>query len=128
MCVARPLAVRESGDGGLPTEREREMRNWITAGFVSVMLGMAPAWSAENVCSAVVDRTLASLGVDRGDIARIDYGSETSSGEGAELVAIRAWVRLKSCDGRLVVDMTPNCRLVQTYTRRQCRVPGVAHY
>ena len=104
------------------------MRIWIAACFVSVMLGMAPAWGAENACSAVVDRTLASLGIDRSDIARIDYGSETSSGEGAELVAIRAWVKLRSCDGRLVVDMTPNCRLVQTYTRRQCRVPGVAHY
>lgn len=105
------------------------MRTWIAIGLMAALLGgaVAPASGAEH-CAPIVDRKLAGLGIDPSDITGIDYGSETSSGEGAELIAVRAWVKLKSCAGHLVVDMTPSCRVVQTFTRRQCRIQGVAHY
>ena len=47
---------------------------------------------------------------------------------GPEIFGVDAWVRLNSCSGWLVINMTPACYIRQTYTRGDCRVDGVTDY
>lgn len=48
--------------------------------------------------------------------------------QGPEFLGVRAWVRLKSCSGYLVIDMTRSCFVRQSYTRGNCTVEGVTRY
>jgi hypothetical protein len=41
---------------------------------------------------------------------------------------IEYWVRLNSCDGRVVFDLTESCRIKQAYTRRGCQIDGLKRY
>jgi hypothetical protein len=46
------------------------------------------------------------------------------------VLGVRAWIRLHTCDdaGYLVIDMTRSCFVRQSYTRGDCRLPGVTAY
>ncbi|NIA69650.1 hypothetical protein HBA54_13695 [Pelagibius litoralis] len=47
---------------------------------------------------------------------------------GPAVLGMRAWVRLNSCSGFLVIDMTRSCFVRQSYTRGDCSVEGVTRY
>ena len=38
------------------------------------------------------------------------------------------WVDLQSCTGKLVIELTPRCRVKQAFTTESCVVPGLAAY
>ena len=86
-----------------------------------------PVARAQEYCAPVVTNRLSQLGVGSESVEEIIYANSYSSGENAEVVAIHAWVKLRSCNGQLVVEMTTGCRIIQNYTRKECRVQGVHH-
>jgi len=47
---------------------------------------------------------------------------------GSDVAGIDAWVRLKSCSGWLVINMSPACFIRQSYTRGDCQVEGLSNY
>jgi hypothetical protein len=47
---------------------------------------------------------------------------------GSDVAGIDAWVRLKSCKGWLVINMSPSCFIRQSYTRGDCHVEGLSNY
>ncbi|WP_299396815.1 hypothetical protein [Pelagibius sp.] len=47
---------------------------------------------------------------------------------GPQFLGVRAWVRLKSCSGFLIIDMTRSCFVRQSYTRGDCAIDGVTRY
>lgn len=47
---------------------------------------------------------------------------------GSDVAGIDAWVRLKSCSGWLVINMSPSCFIRQSYTRGDCQVEGLSNY
>ena len=97
----------------------------IIVSFLLIM-GM-PVARAQEYCAPVVTKRLSQLGVGSERVEEIIYANSYSGGENAEVVGINAWVKLRSCNGPLVVEMTTGCRLIQQYTRKECRVQGVPH-
>ncbi len=91
-----------------------------------LILGM-PVARAQEQCAPVVIKQLNHLGIKSERVEEIIYANSMSGGENARIVAIHAWVQLRSCNGYLIIEMTPSCRIFQTYTRKECRVQGVHH-
>ena len=81
-------------------------------------------------CAEKVHRHLASLPLAPGDVKSIRIIERVNIADdfGPEIFGVDAWVRLHSCSGWLVINMTPACYIKQTYTRGDCRVEGVPHY
>ena len=81
-----------------------------------------------DLCQAVVDENLRKLAIDANDVRRLQF-SPTYEHEDAEGNRRRSgtdvWVRLQSCQGALVIDLTRACRVRQVYTRGGCRLPGI---
>lgn len=101
--------------------------------------GLAPAllaallWPAAPAgaldCSADARQELQRLSLAAADIDEVDYVQKINPTEkGPEVLGVRAWVRLKSCSGHLVIDMTRSCFVRQSYTRGDCRVAGTTPY
>ena len=47
---------------------------------------------------------------------------------GPEIFGVDAWVRLNSCSGYLVLNLSRNCFLRQAYTRGDCAFQGLSNY
>lgn len=78
-------------------------------------------------CADVVASHLALLPLPAGDVRQVRIIERTNIADdfGPEIFGVDAWVRLRSCSGWLVINMTPACYIRQTYTRGDCRVTGV---
>jgi hypothetical protein len=81
--------------------------------------------------SAVADR-LAELNVAPADVAGITYvpeqGGLSRTTRGGAVGGVKAWVGLESCKGSVVIHMNAQCRVKQTWTSGECRVPGLKNY
>jgi hypothetical protein len=114
--------------------RLRVPRATVTALPAAALLALCllPA-GAEAVdstrCAENVDDHLASLPLAQDDVRQIRIIERVNIADfGPEIFGVDAWVRLNSCSGWVVVNMTPACFVRQTYTRGDCRVDGVTHY
>lgn len=88
---------------------------------------MPPAVAARQRCSPVVEAKLGDLGIEHGRLAGVVYGLETTSGEGAEPIAVRAWISLYDCACAVIIRMRPDCRFVQASTTGSCKIAGLYH-
>ena len=94
------------------------------AGAVVLSAGVANA--AGNACSGVVSQQLAAAGVNQADVKSVDYAvHKTGSDKNRGWLA---WVDLANKPGSLVVDVDPNCRVRQVYTRDGLQLPGVKSF
>jgi hypothetical protein len=77
-------------------------------------------------CAHGTATTLAGLGLDAGDIGRVQIFTEHQGGDsGSRYVSgHRAWVRLDGQPGHLVIVLDPHCRLEQAYLEGGARLPG----
>jgi hypothetical protein len=83
--------------------------------------------AAQDRCAAAVDQEITRIGLSPDRIENIAIGSTMSDGDNARIVGYNAWVRVKSCDGTLVIDMRRNCQVRDTYTLKNCEIVGVKH-
>jgi len=81
-------------------------------------------------CAKVVDEHLAKLPLAEGEVKSIRIIERVNIADdfGPEIFGVDAWVRLNSCSGWLVVNMTPKCYIKQSYTRGDCRVEGLSNF
>lgn len=88
----------------------------------------APAQVASN-CADAAEAELHSLPLGSDTVTAIRYERKLNpSDNGPEVLGVRAWVRLQSCSGYLVIDMTRSCIVRQSYTRGNCAVESVTRY
>ena len=83
------------------------MRNKLTLGFV-LLAGFAftepvSAWDSIASCSESVNIALEKAGIDRADILSQDTFPEGTNGRTPSLDGWRSWLKMKSCDGNIVV-------------------------
>ena len=97
----------------------------FVAGFL-FLLGM-PVAEAQEHCAPIVTKQLNRLGIEMTGVDEIIYANKVVGDPDSRIVGVDAWVGLRTCNGYLVVEMTLGCRIVQTYTRKECRVQGVHH-
>ena len=104
------------------------MRPFLLLPPILVLLAATPVLALD--CHEDAERELARLSVTAEDIASFRYVEKLNpTDRGPDVLGVRAWLRLKSCDsGYLVVDMTRSCFVRQSYTRGTCRWQGVTAY
>jgi len=109
----------------------RPLATVAAAALLALGLPAAASLAADSQrCSDTVADHLAELPLAPGDVksVRILERVNISDDLGPEIFGVDAWVRLNSCSGWLVINMTPKCYIRQTYTRGDCRVDGVPSY
>jgi hypothetical protein len=94
-----------------------------------LLLG-APAAAQAPRCADRVDSHLAGLPLAPGDVQSVRIVEKVNIADdfGPEILGVDAWVRLNSCSGWLVINMTATCHVRQTYTRGDCRIEGLPSY
>ena len=107
-------------------------RRLLVIAFVWLLPGAAvsPAFAQTFPnCAEPAEAELRSLALEPGEITAMRYERIINRGDrGPEFLGVRAWVRLKSCSGYLVIDMTRSCFVRQSYTRGNCAVEDVTRY
>lgn len=105
---------------------------FILPAFAVLALGLpsGPSLAADSQrCAETVHDHLAELPLAQGDVKSVRLIERVNLEDfGPEIFGVDAWVRLNSCSGWLVINMTPACYIRQTYTRGDCRVDGVRNY
>jgi len=103
------------------------MRRFLQILLFPAALGSTPALALD--CHENAEAELARLPLAEGDLSSIRYVQKLNPSEkGPDVLGVRAWVRLKTCTGYLVIDMTRSCFVRQSYTRGDCRLDGVTAY
>lgn len=82
-------------------------------------------------CAATVNNELQKLGVAGNNVEGITYVEQHFTGNNTPSSlskGVSAWVHMKSCSGRIVLEMGPNCSVYSRYTKGQCQVSGLSSY
>jgi hypothetical protein len=108
------------------------MRPALPAAAALALLS-ASLWSAADAlaldCRDKAQEELSRLALGADAISSLRYVEKHNpTDRGPDVLGVRAWVRLKSCSGYLVIDMTRSCFVRQSYTRGDCRVEKVTAY
>lgn len=99
--------------------------------LLTVVLAAAapPAAAQTERYAAKTAERLAELGIDESQVRSIQYALKYNPQDrGPSIVGAKAWIRLTSCSGYLIVDMNRSAFVLQTYTEGDCRVAGVKAY
>ncbi len=93
---------------------------------------LAPATASAQMtqaCAPQAEEALENMpfGADAVSTVRLERMLNPAE-QGPEFLGVRAWVRLKSCSGFLIIDMTRSCFVRQSYTRGDCAIDGVTRY
>ena len=103
---------------------------WIAAALGLLVTALPAAAQGQERCQAVVDENLRRLAIDADDVRRLQFSPtyEEDSDGNRRSTGTDVWVRLRSCRGALVIDLTRACRVRQVYTRGACRLPGIKSF
>lgn len=86
--------------------------------------------SAAAPCRSEAEEHLSSLAVEARDIKSMSMvqrnagATRLTTGKSGH----EAWVRLKSCQGWLIVELSKSCYPRQTFTRGDCDIKGISSY
>ena len=103
----------------------------LTAFFLGAILlpGSLQAADTERCArKARIHLVELSVGEDEVQSMRLIERVKVDDRAGSDIQGIDAWVRMKSCDGWLVINMSPACFIRQSYTRGACQVEGLSNY
>ena len=82
----------------------------------------ASSKSTDGPCQTATAEHLQSLGVDSQDIKEINMVRIIGVLEFGNTIEFQGWANLESCQGSVVVKLTPLCRPKETYSRGNCNV------
>lgn len=102
------------------------------AALASIIVLATPSNAAgrRERCEPVVSTEIDRLDVDPaivGDTYIQVRNREDSRGD-TRTTAILAWVDLETCVGKLVIELSPSCRVRQAYTTCTCILPGLRNF
>ena len=87
--------------------------------------------SASAPCRSEADEHLRSLSISEGDVKSVRMLGR-NAGDAQVIVSgspgHEAWVRLKSCQGWLVIELSKHCTPRQSFTRGDCKIEGLSSY
>ena len=108
------------------------VRDLGLAALAALILAFAfppPVKAQTERYEAKTAETLAELGVDESQVKSIRYALKYNPQDrGPSIIGAKAWIRLTTCSGYLIVDMNRAAYVLQTYTEGDCRVEGVKTY
>lgn len=110
----------------MPIRSARLAPGLAAALLFSVAAAMNPAAAAP--CDEQIAETLRELPVPREDVKSIDLVRRGKGGKSSSNYTQEAFVKLNSCSGNVVIDMTRYCMVQQTYTTGDCSIGGIANY
>lgn len=134
------VAVQGSGQGvhrALYGGLHRGLQRWRGARTGSLVLAcllvgalLAQQAEAAERCAEEAAEYLEELPLAEGEIKSVRLMEKTNIADdfGPEIFGVDAWVRLNSCSGWLVLNMSRGCFLRQAYTRGDCQIEGLAKY
>ncbi len=99
--------------------------------LLGVWLQPGPTLAAESErCAVAVERHLLRLPLAEGEVKSIRIIERVNIADdfGPEIFGVDAWLRLNSCSGWLVINMTAKCYVRQSYTRGDCQIEGLSNY
>lgn len=92
------------------------------------LMSVAQSVYAQTECGRTIESKLAELKVEKSSVKEFEmkkYGSKKYGLKDQGFQGYRAWFRLGSCQGYLVMDLTDTCFITTVYTTGSCRVTGV---
>ena len=86
------------------------------------------AMAAPHRCAKAATVKMAQLGVAASQIKRIVFADIVEDDRTARLVGYDAWVDLKQCQGSVVIKMSRQCEIEESYSRGACTITGLKNY
>lgn len=83
---------------------------------------------AADPCEAAINQALQDSGVAASDVQSVTVKNRARGAKSPTNYGRAAWVRLNSCSGHVVVNMTRYCMVQDVYTTGDCRLPGMPNY
>lgn len=101
--------------------------------LIGLALALLPSLSAAQVtprCTAELEEHLEKFPFYEGEVKDIRIIERTNIADdfGPEVFGVDAWIRLNSCSGYLVLNLSRSCFLRQAYTRGDCSFKGLSNY
>jgi len=98
--------------------------------LVAVMLlGFSALAAADpHRCGKQAVARMAQLDVPESEIKKIVFSEVREDDRSNRLLGYDAWVELKQCRGSVVINMSRDCEIKQTYTRGACKITGLKSY
>ncbi len=99
----------------------RGLRRSVLVLTAAIALGLTamPA-KADHGCKPTVTERLNRLQVDPADVRKIDWVEKIKPKTDDYVERIDAWVSLRSCEGHVVIEITPHCYVRQVYGKGEC--------
>ena len=92
----------------------------VLTAAITLGLTAMPA-KADHDCSSIPTEHLNRLKVDSSDVRKIDWVEIVKKkGDDDIIERIDAWVSLHSCEGHVVIEITPHCYVRQVYGKGEC--------
>ena len=79
----------------------------------------------QRAALSIEDTDVATISTIAKRVARAQFGLPRVS---SDFDGVTAWVSLNSCQGSVVIDLNRRCRINQSWTRGQRRVPGLKSF
>ena len=79
--------------------------------------------TGERACKAAVRERLSRMRVDPNNVRNISIAARRRSNRRSRGPndGFHGWVRLKSCSGHIVMDLTRECRVRRVYSKGDCK-------
>ncbi|MGF1628419.1 MAG: hypothetical protein ACFCUT_03015 [Kiloniellaceae bacterium] len=106
--------------------RSARLAPGLAAALLLSVAAMNPAAAAP--CDEQIAETLRELSVPQEDVKSIDLVRRGKGGKSSSNYTQEAFVKLNSCSGNVVIDMTRYCMVQQTYTTGDCSIGGMPNY
>jgi len=100
----------------------------VLAAAVALPLALPAASLAAEQCQAQVDAALQKHAISPSDVKSMKVTARSRGGKAANNFRLDAWVRLNSCSGYVMVNMTRGCLVQQSYTTGDCKIEGLPSY
>jgi len=79
-------------------------------------------------CRAALEAKLAEVHIAPGEIREQSVSRRSTGGEARQFLGYSAWLKLTRCQGSVVVDLGPDCRVEQAYSRGDCTIEGLRRW
>lgn len=120
---------RRTVEGGVIGKRPCRVLQLLVILSAFSLAALTAEGKAAGTCREVAQEALERLGLAQKDIREINLVARRQSRRGgSHVTGYDVWVRLGTCEGALVVDLSNLCRERQVYTRGDCKIEGVSAY
>ncbi|WP_420349002.1 hypothetical protein [Pelagibius sp.] len=79
-------------------------------------------------CEAQINAALEKMSVPQSDVKSVKVTRRSKGAKSASNYTYDAWVRLNSCSGYFMVQMTRYCYVMDSYTSGDCDFSGMTNY